>query len=524
MSSRELRLRLLPPDLHRDHLTGSPAAPARWPPRRTRTPPPSGRRGCRGARSAQRSPGSPWRRTPRPPALDLARPTARRNRRAAAPPRPGPRRRPATDVRRVIGDPPLPLGRRKRALTRREYAADDPTGDTLARPRDYRGRVARVAVVGAGLGGLAAAARLAAGGHAVTVARTVGVGGRQARPVRAGRPRLRHRPEPADPAPGVPRPVRRDRWSARGRRRPRPPRPGRCLPVRRRHPAERARHRRGDSRRHWTPRLGPAAGRVDGAAGAGRRDVADQRGSVPPPARCGARRRWPGSPADPADVTADRAVAVPARPGPPLPARPPPADAARPLRDVLRLRSAARARRPGHGALRRAGVRFLVRPRRPAPAGPRRGRAGHGAGSRRPHRAARCAGCVVEAGRAAGVELADGGRSRPTSWSPARTRPRSTGDLLPRDRRTRAARRDLARATPSLSGFVLLLALRGRTPGLAHHTVLFPADYDAEFDAVFGTGRFRGAPRPVADPTVYVSAPTTRRCAPTRTASPGSSS
>ncbi len=54
---------------------------------------------------------------------------------------------------------------------------------------------------------------------------------------------------------------------------------------------------------------------------------------------------------------------------------------------------------------------------------------------------------------------------------------------------------------------MLLLALRGRTPGLAHHTVLFPDDYDAEFDAVFGTGRFRGAPRPVADPTVYVSAP-----------------
>jgi phytoene dehydrogenase-like protein len=51
---------------------------------------------------------------------------------------------------------------------------------------------------------------------------------------------------------------------------------------------------------------------------------------------------------------------------------------------------------------------------------------------------------------------------------------------------------------------VLLLALRGRTPGLAHHTVLFPDDYDAEFDAVFGVD---GAPRPVADPTVYVSAP-----------------
>jgi phytoene dehydrogenase-like protein len=34
--------------------------------------------------------------------------------------------------------------------------------------------------------------------------------------------------------------------------------------------------------------------------------------------------------------------------------------------------------------------------------------------------------------------------------------------------------------------------------------VLFPADYDAEFDALFGR---RGPQRPVADPTVYVSAP-----------------
>ena len=62
-------------------------------------------------------------------------------------------------------------------------------------------------------------------------------------------------------------------------------------------------------------------------------------------------------------------------------------------------------------------------------------------------------------------------------------------------------------AEPSLSGFVLLLALRGRTEGLRHHTVLFPADYDDEFDSVFGTGRHRGACRPAPDPTVYVSAP-----------------
>jgi len=65
------------------------------------------------------------------------------------------------------------------------------------------------------------------------------------------------------------------------------------------------------------------------------------------------------------------------------------------------------------------------------------------------------------------------------------------------------ARREASRALEaerSLSGFVLMLGLRGRTPDLAHHTILFPADYDAEFDDVF---RRR---RPVEDPTLYLSA------------------
>jgi phytoene desaturase len=79
-------------------------------------------------------------------------------------------------------------------------------------------------------------------------------------------------------------------------------------------------------------------------------------------------------------------------------------------------------------------------------------------------------------------------------------------DLLPGPEGA-PGRKLLRRATPSLSGFVLLLALRGRTPGLRHHTVLFPADYDAEFDHVFGTGAQAGRPAPVPDPTIYISAP-----------------
>lgn len=55
----------------------------------------------------------------------------------------------------------------------------------------------------------------------------------------------------------------------------------------------------------------------------------------------------------------------------------------------------------------------------------------------------------------------------------------------------------------SLSGFVLLLGVRGRTPSLAHHNVLFADSlYDAEFDAVFGRPG-----RPVTEPVIYVSAP-----------------
>lgn len=80
---------------------------------------------------------------------------------------------------------------------------------------------------------------------------------------------------------------------------------------------------------------------------------------------------------------------------------------------------------------------------------------------------------------------------------------------LVRDPRAGKALSSLRKATPSLSGFVLLLAVRGRTPGLRHHNVWFPQDYDAEFDAIFG----RRA-KPVDDPTVYVCAPDDDRMRP----------
>ena len=108
---------------------------------------------------------------------------------------------------------------------------------------------------------------------------------------------------------------------------------------------------------------------------------------------------------------------------------------------------------------------------------------------------------IVESGRAAGVRLSSGEVIAADIVVANADASHLYADLVPRSV-ARPALRRLRRATPSLSGFVLMLALRGRTPGLGHHTVLFPRSYDAEFDAVFG----RSA-APVADPTVYVSVP-----------------
>lgn len=70
-------------------------------------------------------------------------------------------------------------------------------------------------------------------------------------------------------------------------------------------------------------------------------------------------------------------------------------------------------------------------------------------------------------------------------------------DLLPSPSR-------LARlADRSLAGFVMLLGVRGATPELAHHTVFFPDYYDAEFDAIFGSAARRA--RPAGDPTIFIT-------------------
>ncbi|WP_433800918.1 phytoene desaturase family protein [Actinomycetospora sp. CA-084318] len=106
---------------------------------------------------------------------------------------------------------------------------------------------------------------------------------------------------------------------------------------------------------------------------------------------------------------------------------------------------------------------------------------------------------LVEGGRAVGVRV--GGREHRADAVVCNADATVLHErLLPRGVAGRARRR-LRRIPPSSAGFVLLLGLDGRS-GAAAHRVFFPADYDAEFDAVFGR-----RPRPVEDPTVYVHAP-----------------
>jgi phytoene desaturase len=117
------------------------------------------------------------------------------------------------------------------------------------------------------------------------------------------------------------------------------------------------------------------------------------------------------------------------------------------------------------------------------------------------HTSARVDTVATSGDRVSGVTLADGTRV-PADIVIANTEARTLYGRLLEHPGAPKWRRELERAEPSLSGFVVLLGLDGTTPDLAHHSVLFTADYDAEFDAIFGPDR-----QPVADPTIYVSVP-----------------
>ena len=72
----------------------------------------------------------------------------------------------------------------------------------------------------------------------------------------------------------------------------------------------------------------------------------------------------------------------------------------------------------------------------------------------------------------------------------------------------RRERRKLAKAEPSFAGFSIFLGLKKTDLSLAHHTVLFPHDYDQEFDDLFTRKRA------CEDPTIYICAPNDPHMAP----------
>ena len=106
---------------------------------------------------------------------------------------------------------------------------------------------------------------------------------------------------------------------------------------------------------------------------------------------------------------------------------------------------------------------------------------------------------IVEKGRATGVRV--GGETFGADFVIANSDAIETyRHLIDAKDRKRFTDKKLARREPSSSGFVLLLGTRKKFEQLAHHNIFFSNDYKAEFDAIFKEKR------PSLNPTIYVCA------------------
>ena len=111
------------------------------------------------------------------------------------------------------------------------------------------------------------------------------------------------------------------------------------------------------------------------------------------------------------------------------------------------------------------------------------------------HTGAAVVAITTSAGRVDGVRLADG-RHLPTDIVVSDVDAGQLyGDLLAGT----PSRRRRVRAAPSASTFTAMLGVRGRTPDVRRHSILFPRDVDAELDGVFGAGA-----KAVREPTLDV--------------------
>ena len=110
----------------------------------------------------------------------------------------------------------------------------------------------------------------------------------------------------------------------------------------------------------------------------------------------------------------------------------------------------------------------------------------------------------IQNGVATGIALSDG-RELTADYIVSNSDASLTYQHLisPTEKRAKSERKNLAKTQSSLAGFSLLLGLRPADgeEKLNHHTILFPENYDAEFEAIFTEQQ------PVKNPTIYICAP-----------------
>ena len=101
---------------------------------------------------------------------------------------------------------------------------------------------------------------------------------------------------------------------------------------------------------------------------------------------------------------------------------------------------------------------------------------------------------LVEKRKALGVRLASGEELKSDLVVANSDAVETYRNLLPFENKKIESRE------PSSSGFVLLLGTRRKFPELAHHNIFFSDDYKSEFETMFGEKR------PATNPTIYVCA------------------
>jgi phytoene desaturase len=107
---------------------------------------------------------------------------------------------------------------------------------------------------------------------------------------------------------------------------------------------------------------------------------------------------------------------------------------------------------------------------------------------------------LIEQGKAVGVKLKNGENLQSDFVVTNADAIETYRSLIDSKERKIFTDKKLAKIEPSSSGFVLLLGVKKQFPELAHHNIFFSDDYRAEFDAIFKELK------PAPSPTIYVCA------------------